>query len=232
MTIKATLSPSIHEGTIRRHMKDDDDAVLAALHDGVRLAREMCEKASQTVEAVLDNQMDSEPQRHRRGREASFALIERATQKLDAAMKAAANEIKALQVRTHGPAPTRDTIQEQRHRELRERLAALPKDRQSAILAEAIGHDDDNLIGAILSVPSWIVAMTQTEQEMLRSSWSRKRYPAELDRMARIGAAIEDARRAGTQSIHFVDSLTNAELVVEAEKSERRSADALKAAKA
>jgi hypothetical protein len=45
------------------------------------------------------------------------------------------------------------------------------------------------------------------------------------------GAAIEDARRAGTQSIHFVDSLTNAELVAEAEKSEKRSADALRAAK-
>ena len=52
---KATLSPSVHESVIRRHFsKDDDtDSILNALHDGVRMAREMSNKAAaMTAEAT------------------------------------------------------------------------------------------------------------------------------------------------------------------------------------
>jgi hypothetical protein len=151
---------------------------------------------------------------------------------LDAAMKGAHAEIKALQVKTRGPTPTRDPLVEQRQRELRERLAALPKDRQTAILDEAAAHGDDHLVAAALNVPSWVAGMTGVEQEMLRVNWARRHHPQHLDRLKRIEKAIGDAQRAGQHSLGFVDTLTDAELIVEAEKSERRSADALKAAKA
>jgi hypothetical protein len=191
----------------------------------------MCSKASATTDAVLDNELETIPARHRKAREASFALVEQATKALDSSTKAAENEIKLLQDKTRGPPPTKDVMTEARQRELRERLASLPKDRQRAILDEAIGHGDDHLIGAVLAVSPWLVGMTQIEQDMLRSSWARKRYPADLDRIDRITKAIGDARRAGVQSIHFVDTLTSAEIVAEAEKSEKRSVEALRAVK-
>ena len=231
---KATLSPSVHESVIRRHFsKDDDtDSILNALHDGVRMAREMSNKAAAMTAAVLDNQLETEPQRHRKAREAGFALIERASKALDEALKAAQSEIKSIKERVSGPPQTKDMIVEQRQRELRERLAALPKERQSAILFEAVAHDDDNLIGAVLAVPVWMLALSKPEIDMVRLRWAQKKYPQDLDRLERIGKAVADAQRAGQQSIGFVDSLTDAALIAEAELGEKRSAEALAAAKA
>ena len=43
----STLSPSVHEMTIRRHfLKDTDDPVLLGLHDAVKLSRESATKAA------------------------------------------------------------------------------------------------------------------------------------------------------------------------------------------
>lgn len=231
--MKPVLSPSIHEAAIGRHLlgNDDPDAIIHGLYKGVALTREMCEKSAALTEAVMANAMESPPARHRKAREASFALIERGTRALDAAGRAAADELAALQAKTHGPPAPRDVVAEARQRELRERLAALPKDRQAALVSEAIGHGDDNLVGAVLSVPYWLAGMSKTEQDLTRASWARKRYPAELDRMTRIKAAVEDAQRAGSLSIVFVDHLTDAGIVKEAEASERAAHDALRAAK-
>jgi hypothetical protein len=57
-------------------LRDVDDPVLQSLHDGVRLAREMSTKAASTVEVVMSNKHETEPARHRKAREASFALFE------------------------------------------------------------------------------------------------------------------------------------------------------------
>jgi hypothetical protein len=235
MTPKAVISPSIHEMTVSRHMlKDDDsDQVLNALHDAVKVTREMCEKSAQTTEAVMANQFETEPARHRKARDASFALLERGTKALDGAIKAGQNEIKTLKTVLQGPTPTKDPLTEQRQRELRERLALLPKERQQAIIGEAIAHGDDNLVSAILSVPAWAIGgMSQLEQEMMRANWARKHHAPELDRLARIEKAMDDTTRAGQLSLSFVDSLTDAALITSSEKTERAAADALRAVKA
>ncbi|THD46588.1 MAG: hypothetical protein E8A46_26390 [Bradyrhizobium sp.] len=107
MTPKATLSPSIHEATIARHMlKDDDsDQVLNSLHAAVKMTREMCEKATQTTEAVLANRLETEAARHKKAREASFGLLERGTKLLDGAIKAGHAEIDQDQGRAHRGRP-------------------------------------------------------------------------------------------------------------------------------
>ena len=231
-TAATLISPSIHESAITRHMKDDTDNVLNALHDGVKLAREMCTKAASTTEAVMANRLETEAQRHRKAREAGFALLERATKSLDAAMTAAQSEIKTINERVSGPPQSKDVIVEQRQRELRERLAQLPKERQTAILFEAVANGDDNLVAAVLHVPNWMLALSKPELDLVRLRWAQRKYPQDLDRLERIEKAVTDAQRAGQLSIAFVDSLTDAAMIAEAEKGAKKSADALAAAKA
>lgn len=229
--MNATLSPSVHEATIKRHMSGDEDAAMQALHDAVKLAREMASKAAQTTEIVLRNKLDTEPQRHRKARAASFELIERATKALDDAVKSAQREIATIKARTKGPPPARDLLTETRQRELRERLSALPDDKRRTIIADAIKSDNDLLVGAVLNAPPWLSAMGESEMTLVRHNWATKHFAADLDRAERLQKALVDAERAGTLSISFVDSLTNAQLIEQAESTEKKAAEALAAAK-
>lgn len=229
--MNATLSPSVHEATIKRHMTADADAAMQALHDAVKLAREMASKAAQMTEAVLRNELDTEPQRHRKARAASFELIERATKALDAAVRDAQQEIAAIKTRAKGPPPAKDVLMETRQRELRERLAMLPDERRKAIIADAIKSGDDLLVGAVLNAPPWLSALGENEMTLVRHNWATRRFAADLDRAERLQKALIDAERAGSLSISFVDSLTNAQLIEQAESTEKKAAEALAAAK-
>lgn len=227
----ATLSPSVHEATVRRHMSGDDDPAMQALHDAVKLAREMATKAAQTTDVVLRNTLETAPQRHRKARAASFELIERATKALDDAVKTAQKDIAAIKTRTKGPPPSKDLLTETRQRELRERLAMLPDERRKAIISDAIKTGDDLLVGAVLNAPHWLSSLGESEMTLFRHNWAVKHFAADLDRAERLQRALADAERAGTLSISFVDSLTDAELIERAESTEKKAAEALAAAK-
>ncbi|MBR0986537.1 hypothetical protein [Bradyrhizobium liaoningense] len=228
--MNATLSPSVHEAMVKRHMSGDDDPAMLALHDAVKLAREMATKAAQTADVVLRNTLETAPQRHRKARAASFELIERATKALDDAVKTAQKEIATIRTRTKGPPPCKDLLTETRQRELRERLAMLPDDRRKAIIADAIRNGDDLLVGAILNSPPWLTALGESETALVRHNWAIKHFAGDLDRAERLQKALVDAERAGTLSISFVDGLTDAQLIQQAETTERRAAEALAAA--
>lgn len=183
------------------------------------------------TEAVLANTLETPAQRHRKARAASFELLERATTALDAATKAAQAEAKLLKDQLKSPPATKDLIVETRQRELRERLQSMPPDRQRAILDAAVAGDDDNVLAAVLTVPVWLTGMPPAELDMLRYKWAAKRHPGMADRLGRIEKAVADAARAGQLSIGFIDSLTDAKLIAEAEKLEKGAGDALRAAK-
>lgn len=225
-----SLSPSIHELTIARHMKGDDP-ILQSLHDGVKLARELAAKASTVTDAVMANPMRTEAMRHREARNAAFSLIERATTALDQALKAATDEIKIIRVRISGPPPAKDERTETKQRELRERLSMLPEERRRTIINEAIKNDDDLLVGAVLHMPDWVSGLGATDLAMYRHNWATRRYPADLDRLDRIEKAVIDAKRVGELTISFVDRLTDAKLIKEAEQNEKAANDALREAK-
>ena len=227
----ATLSPSVHESVIKRHMTGDDDPVLGSLFDAVKLAREMSGKAAKTTASVLQNKLETEAARHRKARAAGFALLENATAALDAAVKSAEKETAAIKARTAGPPVTRDLVTETRQRELRERLSLLPEERRKAIIAQAVSADDDLLVAAVLAAPGWLSGLTDTDLAMVRHNWASRRYAPDLERLERLGKAIIDAQRAGQQAMGFVDSLTDAELISAAEASEKEANDALAAAR-
>lgn len=229
---KASLSPSVHEAMIKRHMvSDDDDPILTALFEGVKLAREMASKAAQTTDAVLANKLETEAARHKKARAATFTLLERATTALDEAVTAAQKEIATIKTRLCGPPPAKDLITETRQRELRERMSMLPEERRKAIIIHAINSDDDLLVGAILNAKSWLSGLSDSEVLLCRHNWATKRYPADVERLDRLEKAMGDTHRAGQQAISFIDSLTDANLIAGAEASEKKASDALAAAK-
>lgn len=234
MDTKAVISPSIHEGMVKRHMKDDtDDAVLQGLFDGVKLARETCAKARDMTAVVLANELETPAARHKKARDASFELLARATQAVDAAMKTAEQEIASIKSKVTGPLVSKDIITETRKREYRERLAALPKERRLAILNTAIATDNDLMVGAVLSEEPWLSGadMADSDVALLRHSWAKKHHAADLDRLDRISKALEDVRRAGELTVKFIDGLTDPALIEQAEAQAKKARDALAAVK-
>lgn len=225
----AERSPTINEKLIERHLKpDDDDPILREMVAAAKLARENADKAKALTAAVMKNTLKTEAARHKEARTAGWKLTEKATLALDAARKAAVDKIEVIKNRTKGPTVTRDLVTETRMRELRERLSLLPKERRDAILHEAVANDDELLVAAVLSVQSWLSGMSDAEVGMVRHAWVQKHFAADVDRMQRLGRAIEDVDRIGTIVNGYVDKLTDLNLVAEAERAERAAAEALK----
>jgi hypothetical protein len=226
------LSPTVHEATIARHIvKDADDPTLQSLHDAVKQTRELATKAAATTDIVLKNEMRTMAARHKDARAASFELLKRATQSIDAAVQSAQAEITAIKSKLKGPPPSRDRAIESRQAELRERLAMLPEDRRKAIIEDAIKTDDQLLLGAVLHGYAWECGMSDPEISIVRHNWASKHHAADLDRLERLSKAVDDANRAGSVALAFVDGLTNADLVAKAEHMEKQATAALAAVK-
>lgn len=231
MTDNTMLSPTINEKIVERHLRGETSGPLVALRDAARLARQTCEKAAATAGAVLKNEMMMPAARHKQARDTSWSLFENAARAIDAAAKAAETEMAAIRQRTRGPAMPRDLITEARHREIRERLSALPREERLAVLDSAIAAGDDQIAAAVLSIHhSWLVQLSATELEMVRSNWARRNHPDDLDRLARLEKATADTRRIGSLTLGFVDHLTDHERVKTAEVTEREAKAALAAA--
>ena len=229
---KGTLSPSVHEAVIQRHMKDDeDDAILQALLSGVKACREAATKAHNTSEVVLLDETQTVAARHKKARNAGFTLLESATRNLDGAVKAAQGEVEKIAAKLKGPGQSKDLIVETRQRELRERLAMLDETRRKQIINEAITANDDLLVGAVLSSPAWLSGLSETEIAVTRSNWAKKHHASDVDRLERLQKAIGDSQHAGERALHFVDALTDSELVKKADASAQRAAQALQAVK-
>lgn len=129
------------------------------------------------------------------------------------------------------PLAAKDIVIETRQRELRERLSMLTEDRRKAIIAEAIKSDDESLVFAILSAPAWLSGITDAELALHRNNWASKHFAGKLDRVSRLSKAVEDANRAGSLAVSFVDGLTDAKLVENAEVMEKQATAALAAVK-
>jgi hypothetical protein len=227
-----TLSPTVHEAVVKRHMIEDaDDPIMKGLFESVKQTRELATKAAATTDIVLKNEMRTMAARHKDARAASFELLKRATQSIDAAVQSAQAEITAIKSKLKGPPPSRDRAIESRQAELRERLAMLPEDRRKAIIEDAIKTDDQLLLGAVLHGYAWECGMSDPEISIVRHNWASKHHAADLDRLERLSKAVDDANRAGSVAISFVDSLTNADLVSKAEQMEKQATAALAAVK-
>jgi hypothetical protein len=223
------LSPSVHEATVRRHMTDDDDPILQALHDAVKQTRVFVTQAQAVTATVMKNTMRTEGARHKAARDAGFELLERGNQLIHDAVMAANAEISAIQAKVKGPSQSKDVISASRQKEMRERLSMLPPERRQAIIQAGIRNNEETLISAVLNSDAWLSGLTDGELALHRNNWATKNFGADLDRKERLAKAIADANRAGTIAISFVEGLTQADLVEKSEALEREANAALAA---
>ena len=84
------------------------------------------------------------------------------------------------------------------------------------------------LVIAVFTGPTILTGLGKAEREALRDRWRRKHYPAEIERVTRLKAAISDLDRGGALLLAFVEGLTDGAEIARAEQAE---ADALKASK-
>ena len=231
------LSPSVHEAVIVRHFTRDPitretipDAYLTDLHDAVQAARVAGDKADRVVQATLRSELRTPAANHKKAREVSFAIIESALAKIDAARKSAQAEIAQIASVSAGPPKPKDTVDVLSQQELRKALAALDRDERHKAISEALAADDAVLLSAGLNGRPMLSGLTPTEHAMHLHQWRQKYHGAAVDRAERLNKAITDADRAGMLLNGFVDSLTDAQLIARAEKTEAEAAEALKEA--
>jgi hypothetical protein len=107
----------------------------------------------------------------------------------------------------------------------------LPPERRDHIISSAIKNDEQLLLSAVLNSDAWLSGLTENELALHRNAWASKHHAADLDRLERLSKAVDDANRAGSVAISFIDSLTNADLVAKAAHMEKQATAALAAVK-
>lgn len=237
MTTKTkTPSPSMSEQMVDRHYARDpatgeivQDVVLSQMRDAMRGARLAAEKAQRVADAVLSNEMETLPARHRRVGQEAWRQVEPALRALDAAIARARQDIEASEARTKAPPRPADAVGAMLASEIRARMAALPTaDRRKAIEA-AFRDSDDTVLSAVLSAPPMLSGVeSAAEMGMLLSRWRRERHGPEVDRATRLSRAAEDLTRAGQLAVSFVAGLSNPDIVERAEASVRAVEAALR----
>lgn len=196
----------INEGMLTRFRVRDpqtrefvSDAAIDHLVSAAAAMRANAETARSLAEAIsADRSFSGQAGRQRFPADAT-KLFMKAENKITEAMKVAFTELARVEKSIRPGAPLNMLASE-----IRARLAALPSEQRSNILNEA----DDATIGAIISGPYWLSGLTKSQVDLAYRAWSEKRYPAENDRIRRIGKALDAARRVGLSFQSYVEDLT------------------------
>ena len=227
-------SPSIHEDLVSRHLARDErtreevpDPVVYKLRDAVGAARQAAERANRVADAIMANEMQTVPARHRDTKNQCWKIAEPALRTLDAAMGTCRRELEVLTQHVATPPRPTDPAGYFLASEVRQRLAGLPDaDREKAI-ASALAGGDDALVGAVIGASPFLSGVTKARQDALLGAWQRLRHGPVLDRIERLKKALADTERAGSLTLAYTSSLSNASIVRQAEASEARVAAAL-----
>jgi hypothetical protein len=114
--------------------------------------------------------------------------------------------------------------------EIRNVLAAMSPEKRAATVGAAIEQDDRDVLIAAFTGPTMLTGLGEAERQALLDRRRRKHYPAELDHMKRLKAAIANLDRGGTLLLKFIGGLTDGEAIKEAEQAEAAALTASKVA--
>lgn len=226
---------SIHEEMIARHYARDPqtneivgDQTIDIMHDAMQAARLSTERAKRIAVAVMANEMATLPARRREVKDKGWRAVEPGPRQLDAARAAAVKEIGRVTALTSAPPRPASPADVMLASEVRARFASMPAKQRAAALAGAVA--DDTVVAAVLNGPAMLSGISAEEMEMLRHRWRAARHGPDVDRMQRLGRAVEDIDRAGQLAIRFYTGLSSHEIVERAEASERAVQEALRGA--
>jgi len=223
------LSPSVHESVIARHHGRDArtqetayDPAVSRLANAVGAARLAAERCGRIAAALMQNEMQTIPARHRAVKEKTWRITEPVLRDIDSALAATKRELESLEAKTAAPPRPTDAAGHFLATEVRQRLAAMSEQEREAALSSALKDGDDQLLSAVLTGSPMLSNVSKQRQEMLRATWQRQRFAPELERIARLKKALSDTERAGTLAMTYTLNLSSAAIIAQAEASEAR----------
>lgn len=226
---------SLNEAMIDRHFATDPynglapiaDPVLQILRDAMASGRAAAEKATRIADAVLANEMQTLPARHRRVKDEAWKAVDMPLKRFDAALAAARHEIGAIEARTFAPPRPVHAADAMLASEVRARLANLPEGDRRDALEAALVAGDDAVLGAVLNGPAMLSGLSKPQYDNLRDRWRSSRHADEVDRIDRLKAALGDTERGGTLLLGYASSLADSRVIERAEASEAVAREAI-----
>jgi hypothetical protein len=235
--IDTRLPASIHPATIARHFQRNprtreviEDRELDALHAAMAHAREAAQHALNAHEKIMANIMKTPLDNQRRSRKAAFEHFDRAAREIDKARRGALAEIARIEAATASPGEPKNAADAFQREAIRNVLATMPAQKRAAAVEAAIEDDDRDVLIAALTGPTILTNLGKAEREALRDRWRRKHYAAEVGRIERLKAAVNDLDRGSTLFLEFVDGLTDGDAIKKAEQAEASALAASKVA--
>jgi hypothetical protein len=221
-------SPSMNEGVLGEIAPGDRVMYEAAeALRQVRLAAENSRKAALAVHADLTM---SEGARHVRADEFSHKLTMAALPSVDKAATHVQTEINRLRLKIAAPVCDGTMKTNLMHGEIRSRLAGMSSGDRMVALNRAIAEDDDLVISAALEASPMLTNLTAPELEHVRLMFQRKRFSAELVKIASLQKTHEHLQRGGTLLQNFQRTCSKPEIVQAAKRSQAAANEAVASA--
>ena len=225
--------PSLHEKLVDQFReRDASDPEMDALSGALAACRAAAERALDTTEKILGNQLRTAEANAREARDVGHHLQQAALKRVDAARTRAQAEIDRIETSTSAPPEPRTASAVAVESEIRSALSRMSHDERAKAIADALERGDDSVVGAALRGPTMLTGLGEAEREARRHQWRQKKFPSELARLVRLRKSVEAMERGGSLLMNFVDGLTNSEAVRLAEASENLAREAAEAARA
>lgn len=218
--------PMIGPESLAQHMTGDRDEAMDGLSEALKSAKASARVIFDTHAAVMADVTHTSQGNAKRSRDAALKVAAGVAAKLDKAREKAKQVVADLESRTSQPPPPKDQSEVAVMQAILARLGSMSEaDRKAA--TQRVG--DVATMRAILSAPTWLTGVLESELPLIRTSYRMRHHPAEFARISRLKASISAMERDANTFLSFVDRLTDREAVKLAEASEQRAAAALAA---
>lgn len=210
LTIPLALDPKnldrhyVREPILRNKVSD---AELDTLRGALATAHEAAAAIIDAREAISADQTRTPRARAVAIRKLALRRGELAASKLDAAREKVGRARDTLAAEIGAP----PVPMHQAHLapEVRARLAGMSEGARARVLDHAVRHGDDLTVASYLSAPAYVSGAGEADQQTFRLRWQTSTHPAQLDRINRMGKALEAVERAGKGLVGLVETVAN-----------------------
>lgn len=200
----------------------EPDPLLDAVGELLDQTKTTAELLLSRAKAIKANEMETPIARERRCRAENFSVVDRVAPRYDSMRKAILTEIAGIEALTT-PKPASGLNEVSLGVEIRANLKALNADARRKLLNN---EGSDELAKALHGYPSFLSGMTDAERNAYLAGWRTKRFPAEVNRQARLAGALDMLERTSGVLLRYADSLTDKTAIERAEALERRAREA------
>lgn len=207
------------------------DSELDAATSALRATRGHAEQIHALSETLMKDPTRTPAAAALQLRQTSLKLAEKAAVSLDNARAKVSATIQQLETETAAPPLPVNAHTIMLEGEIRAAFSRLKDEDRNKALTEALEKGDDAIIGAILHAPAILSGLSDTAYELFRHRFRAVRFPAETDRITRLGKALDAVERGGRNFVSFVDEASATPQARMAEAMSKKTAEMLEAIK-